>query len=123
MKYKNIPAALHNFGESFMSLMNYFDDTYIIDVLPEALRELPQNELRISFPEGALTPDRTYPEVLLKSVAHYASRFRQHLASHNIEAASVTKATLIVRGTKLGIRSRFEARDDRGRDYDVAVAP
>ena len=122
MKYKNIPAALHNFGESFMSLMNYFDDTYVVDLLPKVLRDLPEYELRISFPEGVLDPDRAYPEVLLTSVADYASRFREHLASHNIEAATLTNATLIVRGTKLGVGARFEARDDRGREYDVSVA-
>ena len=122
MKYKNIPAALHNFGESFVSLMNYFDDTYVVDVLPIVLRDLPGHELRILFPQGTLIPDRAYPAVLLESVAHYASRFPEHLVSHNIDAASVTGATLIVRGTRLGIRCRFEARDDRGREYDVAVS-
>jgi hypothetical protein len=122
VKYKNIPSALHNFGESFMSLTNYMDDTYIVDVLPEVLRELPSCELRISFPDGKLDPDGAYPEVLVKSVAHYASRFHDHLSSHNIGAAALSHATLVIRGTKMGVSGRFKAQDDRGREYDVVVA-
>lgn len=33
MKYKHIPSAIHNFGHSFTSLMNYVDDGYVIDDL------------------------------------------------------------------------------------------
>ncbi len=121
MKYKNIPAALNNFGASFLSPLNYVDDTYIVDLLPEVLLELPENQLRISFPEGAVHPRGTYPGALLRSVAQYASRFRAHLESHNVDAGAVSDATLILRGTKLGVRARFRARDDRGREYDVPV--
>jgi len=31
MKYKNIYSAIHNFGHSFTSLMNYVDGDYVID--------------------------------------------------------------------------------------------
>ncbi|AWY00274.1 hypothetical protein A8139_09885 [Marinomonas primoryensis] len=31
MKYKNIKSAIHNFGHSFVSLMNYVDEDYVID--------------------------------------------------------------------------------------------
>ena len=41
MKYKHIDAVLHNFGHSFVSLMNYVDDEYILDVLPELARHSP----------------------------------------------------------------------------------
>jgi len=30
MKYKNIDSALHNFGHSFMSGMNYVDDDHVM---------------------------------------------------------------------------------------------
>lgn len=33
MKYKHIYSAIHNFGHSFTSLMNYVDDDYVIDEL------------------------------------------------------------------------------------------
>ena len=33
MKYKRIYSAIHNFGHSFTSLMNYVDGDYVIDEL------------------------------------------------------------------------------------------
>lgn len=39
MKYKHIPAFLHNFTDSFMSLVNYSGDAYAVDTLGDFLRE------------------------------------------------------------------------------------
>ena len=35
MKYKNIYSAIHNLGQSFLSLMNYVDGVYVIDDLSD----------------------------------------------------------------------------------------
>ena len=39
MKYKNIYSAIHNFGHSFLSLMNYVDGVYIIDDLTDIMKK------------------------------------------------------------------------------------
>jgi len=122
VKYKNIPAALHNHGHSFVSLMNYFESTYVVDVIAELLHQLPQNELRVSFTQGTLLPRVEYPAVLLTSVANYSSRFAAHLASHKIVPTAVVEATLVIRGTAHGISARVQAKDDKGHEYDVPVA-
>jgi hypothetical protein len=41
MGYKRIDSAIRNIAHSFVSLMNYVDDAYIIDLLPKLLRETP----------------------------------------------------------------------------------
>ena len=123
MKYKDIPAALHNHGHSFISLMNYRESTYVVDVVAGLLRELPKNELRISFVQGTLVPEWNYPTVLLSSVADYSSRFGSHLVSHKIDRTAVVEATLVIRGNRHGgISARVHAKDDRGHEYDVPVA-
>ena len=122
MKYKNITAALHNHGHSFVSLMNYFESTYVVDVIADLLHQLPQNELRVSFTQGTLLPRGQYPAVLLTSVANYASRFGAHLASHKVVPTAVVEATLVIRGTAHGISARVQAKDDKGNEYDVPVA-
>jgi hypothetical protein len=33
VKYKNISAAIHNLGHSFVGLINYIDDGYVLDDL------------------------------------------------------------------------------------------
>jgi hypothetical protein len=122
VKYKNIPAALHNHGHSFVSLMNYFESTYVVDVVADLLHRMPQNELRISFTQGTLLPSGEYPAVLLTSVESYSSRFAAHLARHKDVPTSVVEATLVIRGTAHGISARVQAKDDKGREYDVPVA-
>jgi len=122
VQYKNIPSALHNYAHSFMSLMNYREGEYVVDVVSEVLRELPQYELHVSFIDGKLAPDRIYPAVLLASAADYSLRFAGHLASHNVDHTAVVEATLVLRGTGMGITSRVRAKDNRGQEYDVPVA-
>jgi len=94
----------------------------VVDVVANVLRQLPQYELRVSFIDGTLVPDRPYPPVLLASVADYSSRFAGHLESHNVDRAAVVEATLVLRGTAKGIATRVRAKDNRGHEYDVPVA-
>jgi hypothetical protein len=102
--------------------MNYFESTYVVDVVADLLHRMPQNELRISFTQGTLLPSGEYPAVLLTSVESYSSRFAAHLARHKDVPTSVVEATLVIRGTAHGISARVQAKDDKGREYDVPVA-
>ena len=121
MKYKNIPSALHNFGDSFMSLMNYVDDTYVIDVLVDVLRGLRPPHLSFSFPAGTISPEGPYPDVLVRSVTSYASQFEQHLRSQNVDPGVLHDTVLVVEGTLLGLHAQIRARDNRGRFYTVDI--
>lgn len=60
MKYKNIKSMLHNFGHSFVSLMNYVDGEYAIDLLHAALKALPQSRIEIHFPSQRIEPAADY---------------------------------------------------------------
>ena len=71
MKYKHIDAMLHNFGHSFMSLMNYVDGQYIVDVLSELASRSPIYEIDINFSNGSVFPSGDYPEVLHKSISYW----------------------------------------------------
>ena len=121
MSYKRIPSAIHNFAHSFVSLMNYVDDEYIVDVLPGILIAIPDHQLKIQFPDGQLVPTGTYPENLLKSVAYYAQCYKDHMVSEGIDPAKLRKAEFVIYGDLYGMHCRAEAEDDRGKHYENQV--
>ena len=105
-----------------MSLMNYVDDTYVIDELVGVLRRLPTPQLSIAFPAGTIHPEGVYPEVLVKSVNGYASQFEEHLRSHNVDPEALQDTVLTIEGTLLGMRARISAQDIRGKSYAIEIA-
>ncbi len=76
MGYKRIDSAIRNFAHSFVSVMNYVDDVYIIDLMPKLLRETPGHEIRLSLLDDFIEPFREYDRRFLKSVGYYRQRVR-----------------------------------------------
>src|SRR5574342_1345284 len=122
MKYKRIKSAIHNFGHSFVSLMNYVDGEYIIDLLPPLLRDLPGNALTVRFPAGTLEPDREYPSTLRKSVAYWAASYPDQLRSQGIDPDALVESCLVL-SLAPGLRCEARAVDDRGDVHSVFVQP
>jgi hypothetical protein len=121
MKYKNIKAMLHNFGHSFFSLMNYVDGEYIIDIIAELVREAEGNEIRISFPSGEITPKGKYPIRLKKSIGFHNDWLMKHADHHAIDLKSISDIQLTATGSILGIIYSVQAKDDRGKEYDIPI--
>ncbi len=53
MKYKNIDSALHNFGQSFLSGMNYFEDDHVMYDVFNVAKNLHGEVYSINFSTGA----------------------------------------------------------------------
>ena len=123
MGYKRIPAAIHNFAHSFVSLMNYFNNEYVIDIIGKLVPQLPDGELRIKFPGGHIEPARDYPKPLLVSIAYYEERLSQHLLKENVPPVLVTSVTIVITNTRRGLYYRVEATDNRGKSHVAQVAP
>lgn len=122
MKYKNIDSAIHNFGHSFMSGLNYFDDDHVIYEVEALVRREP-HEVWINFSTGNITPRGEYSNRLLKSVAHYREWLGDHLRRHNVDPSLLKNVTLHHRLTRLGGESVMLAVDDRGVEHRVDVRP
>ena len=54
MKYKHIAGAIHNFGHSFTSLMNYVDGDYVIDELAKIHAE--GKDIEVDWLSGRFKP-------------------------------------------------------------------
>jgi hypothetical protein len=123
VSYKRIGAAVHNFAHSFVSLMNYFDGEYIIDIVGKLVPHLPSGEFRIKFPGGGLDPSRGYPAPLLASVKYYDAWLPRHLVSEGVSPELIIRVEIVVESTPCGLYYRVEATDNRGKEYSLPVVP
>lgn len=121
MKYKHIDAMLHNFGHSFVSLMNYVDDEYIIDVLSELAHQVPGHELDINFANGHVSPAGEYPAKLHKSIEYWMKWLPKHMENHRVTPSALPEVHLRYRLVRGGQEVIVAARDDRGKDHKVFV--
>ncbi|MFQ2115577.1 hypothetical protein ACK334_04620 [Aeromonas veronii] len=119
MKYKRIPAALHNFGHSFMSLMNYVEDSYVCDAVFARLKAVAPAPVVIPF-QGDLPFG--LPKSVAKSIRYYREWLPNHLREEGLDPAAIENITLIVEATATGPAVFVTAVDDRGKGYRVRVA-
>ncbi len=121
MKYKHINTMLHNFGHSFVSLMNYVDEQYILDVLPELARHSPSYEISINFSNGQVSPPGEYPAVLHKSISYWRDWLPKHVAHHQLEFERLSEIRVRYRLVKMGHEIIVSTTDDRGQEHKVFV--
>lgn len=121
MKRKTIPSALHNFGHSFLSLMNYVDDVYICDLLPDLVRSR-GGRLDIHFPSGRVEPPGDLPVALVKSIGYWSKDLPKHLDHHGIPTTVLADVVLRLTLTPFGVRREVRATDELGREYVATVS-
>ena len=122
MKYKHVPSALHNFGHSFVSLMNYVDDEYVVDVLEGIAREESDHQVEINFSTGKAEPSRALDiPVVSKSVKYWQDWLPKLLRSHGVNPEAINNARVRFRLTNMGREVAVEAQDDRGKQHAVFV--
>ena len=123
MKYKHVASALHNFGHSFVSLMNYVEGEYIDDILAKFAREAPRNEIRINFADGSVEPAMPVTLKLSKSIEYWREWLPKLLESQGVSAAAMGPVLIRYRLTRVGKEVIVEAADDRGVSHKVFVRP
>lgn len=114
MKYKNIPSAMHNFGDSFLSLMNYVDDDYVIDELVNIHRK--GYDIEVDWKTGTFAPYQMRSPRIAESVNIYRARLPKHMASHGVEIERLVMLKLVWLANQ---RNYMEATDDRNKDYKI----
>jgi hypothetical protein len=97
MKYKAIKGAAHNYAHSFVSLMNYGPDNYVMSYLAHAAATSGEPELRVDLLTGAAEPPALLTAPVLRSIDGYVRWFPRHLESMNISLEAIRRATLRVR--------------------------
>ncbi|EDM25287.1 hypothetical protein LNTAR_24948 [Lentisphaera araneosa HTCC2155] len=116
MKYKNIHSAIHNFGDSFFSLMNYVDNNYVIDDLENIHRN--GYDIEIDWINISFTPKEMVTKRILESISYRASYLKDHFKSQNVDIGAIK--SLYFKWPAKG-RKYMEATDDNSKKYKIYV--
>ena len=121
MKYGILKSVAHNFSHSFVSLMNYFDDGYVIDDLLPIVRNAEDRRVTIHWiPDTPPSPLLT--QRILKSIAHYKSWLPSHVANSGADIASIREfKTEIFLKANQQIAVETHLVDDRGKEHIANV--
>jgi hypothetical protein len=117
MKYININSAIHNFGHSFTSLLNWVDDGHVIDDLASIHNK--GHDIEIDWLSGRFKPSSEETPRIKKSIrCSRGDSLRRQLASQNVDLDKLE--SLVFRWPE-GQRKFMQARDDRGKEYKIYV--
>jgi len=133
-RYKVLKSVAHSFGHSFVSLMNYAEDDYVMGHLLTQARLTRNNRLMVDILSGQAAPRALLTKPVIDSVSRYAAWFPKLVVSHRTELRFVRSAAMEivfdlnverpVRGTVL-IESPFVCRvtivDDRGKGWSAEI--
>jgi hypothetical protein len=89
MKYKVIKSVAHNFGHSFVSLMNYRGDDYVMSHLARLVVETGYAELSVDLMTGRAEPRALLWGPVGASLAAYVQWFPQLVVSQGVEPSAV----------------------------------
>lgn len=121
MKYKDIDSALHNFGHSFLSGMNYFEDNHVMYDIFYIARKMKGKAYSINFSTGDYNPDQETNSRIKTSISYYSSVLPEHLKSHKLDPESLSDVTLLVKSSKNLVEAYMNAVDDKGYKHHVRV--
>jgi len=116
MKYKNIYSAIHNFGHSFTSLMNYVDSDYVIDELSNIHSK--GFDIEVDWLSRRFSPAQMASPRIKKSIGYWGDSLKKHLLSHNVELEKLTSIKFVWPSEQ---RRYMFATDDRGKEYKIYV--
>jgi len=117
MKYKNIYSAIHNFGHSFLSLMNFVDGKYVIDELQNIISK--GYDIEINWLNNTFTPEEEATPRIKNSMDYYFANINSHLKSQHVDVDRIKAMKLHwpAKGRKY-----MWAKDDRDKEYTIYVS-
>jgi hypothetical protein len=116
MKYKNIHSAIHNFGYSFTSGMNYVDGEHVIYELANIHAK--GIDIEVNWLSGSFSPVNFITPRIQKSIGYWRDSLEKHLESQNV---NLTKLTELKFCWPANSRKFMAAVDDRSKEYKIYV--
>ncbi|GFE79567.1 hypothetical protein GCM10011487_15670 [Steroidobacter agaridevorans] len=116
MKYKHINSAIHNFGHSFTSLMNYVDDGYVIDELVDIHAK--GYDIEVNWLTGTFKPEVLRSPRIKKSIGYWRDNLSKHLTKHGVGPEALTELLFVWPARE---RKQMRAVDNRGKSYRMYV--
>lgn len=130
-QYKVLKSIAHNFGHSFISLMNYMYDDYMMGHIVKAARVSGQSRLILNILSKSWEPTELITPIIAKNLEHKCNYFPQLVISSNSKMECIQDARMDIfidlnreRPNKSNpefIENYFELVveiiDDRGKSY------
>ena len=123
MKYKNINSALHNFAQSFLGGLNFFEDDHIYHDVYKVVGKSKDKKFEINFDNGEVSQPELINSRIRKSIDHFQLIMPKHLKSHNIDPIAVSNIKLQIAKSEKGFDIYIFAIDNRGITHKVFVKP
>jgi len=129
--HKPLKSVSHNFGHSFISLMNYMNDDYFLGHLLKQARKTRLNKLTIDVIQNTAKPTELLTEEIKTSIEHWNKWFPSLVESSGSTMDFVSSAIMTVEfdlnqtrpyiNDNQIIESPFTCEivitDDRGKEY------
>lgn len=97
VKYKNLKSAAHNWAHSFLSLFNFYANTFCIQELLECARISKAQVLEIDVLTGKVTPEDLPNSVLKEFLSHIPQRFDEILESQQCSREMLRSVILTIK--------------------------
>jgi len=129
--HKQLKSISHNFGHSFISLMNYVNDDYFLGHLLKQARKTTLNKLTIDVLQNSAKPTELLTHEIKTSIEHWNNRFPLFVENSGSTMDFIRSAILTVdfdlNQTRPHLNDNqivespficvFEIIDDRGKVY------
>jgi hypothetical protein len=94
--HKALKSISHNFGHSFISLMNYLHDDYFLGHLLTQARKTNLSKLSVDIIADTASPDGLLTKPIRDAIHHWCKWFPQLVNSGGSTMEFVSKATLTI---------------------------
>jgi hypothetical protein len=131
ISHKPLKSVSHNFGHSFISLMNYINDDYFLGHLLKQARKTQINRLEVDILNNTAEPKELLTNPIKSSIEHWNKWFPTLVESSGSTMEFVSSATMTIEFDLLTTRlhstdEKFTENpffceiviiDDRGKSY------
>ncbi len=94
--HKPLKSVSHNFGHSFISLMNYINDDYLLGHLLKQARKTKCNKLTVDILKNLAEPTELLTDQIKSSIEHWNKWFLTLVESSGSTMDYVSSATMTI---------------------------
>ncbi len=113
MKYKHIPSMVHNFTDSFVSLVNYAEGGYVMDILENFLLSS-GGTLKVNWLPDLEVSRSELPEGLMKAFVGYADWLPSLAGSMRVDLSMISTIYTIFTLERERVKAETVSIDNRG---------
>jgi hypothetical protein len=135
-RYKTLQSVAHNFGQSFTSLVNYYEDDFLMGHLLRRARQINVSTLTLDLLTGQRTPPELCDVHVSEALDGYVEWFPDLVRSHESDVSLIKSAQMEVafdlpterpdrnfpKALESPYRCTVDIVDDRGKHWQAELS-